>query len=70
MANITYGSGVPLQARDFRSATRRGLQALFSLMAHLKWELDEQRREYRFERALRDLDLRQLQDIGFDRDSC
>ena len=67
MANITYSSGAPSRGHDFRVVARRAFYAILTLTHDLKWELAEQRRHYRFERALRDLDLNQLQDIGFDR---
>ena len=70
MANITYSSGAPWQGGVIRSALRRGQHGISTLMIGLKWELAAQRRHYHLERGLRDLDRRQLRDIGIDRNAC
>ncbi|HMB77388.1 MAG TPA: hypothetical protein VKN76_13375 [Kiloniellaceae bacterium] len=70
MANVTYSSGAPWQGGVFRAAMKRGRFAITMQLESLRWELAEQRRHYRVERGLRDLDLYQLRDIGIDRNSC
>lgn len=70
MANVTYSYGAPWRGGVFRSALQRGHYAVSNLLASLRWELAEQRRHYRTERALRDLDLHQLRDIGVNRNGC
>ena len=70
MANITYSSGVPFEGGGLRRLLQRSLTAVRQQVADLQWELAEQRRQIHVERALRDLDVSMMRDIGVNRNAC
>lgn len=70
MANVVYSNEL-LDLNTVRGGVLSRLAGSYRVWIHdLAEAIAEQRRDYQMGRALGELDIAQLRDIGIDRDAC